>query len=306
MLAIKTENLTKIFPTASREIKAVDSLNLEVPENVIFGFLGPNAAGKTTTLKLFMGLLCPNSGKVSIMGKDVEDIEMKKKVGFLPENPTFYNYLTGWEFLDYMGRLFGLSIPERKKRIEECLTMVGLVSASDLYLKNYSRGMLQRIGIAQAIINDPEIVFLDEPVTGLDPVGRKEVRDIIRRIKEKGKTVFFCSHVLQEVELMCNWIGILCKGKLLEVGKLEDLLKTLEVKISASRVNSEGIETLKKEGRKISLDGEKIMIKLENDEESAHIVDILETYGGKHISVFPQRESLEEHFINQIEKEENK
>ncbi|UCD86023.1 MAG: ABC transporter ATP-binding protein, partial [Deltaproteobacteria bacterium] len=191
MEVIRTEGLYKTFYTGflRKKIPAVVDLNLTVQENEIFGFLGPNGAGKTTTIKLLMGLIYPTSGKAWVLGRDFKEVDIKKEIGFLPETPYFYEYLTGGEFLNFYGQLFRLTKMEREKRIEELLELVGLREAKDLQLRKYSKGMIQRLGIAQALINNPRLVIFDEPVSGLDPLGRKEIRDVLLRLKDERKTV---------------------------------------------------------------------------------------------------------------------
>jgi len=225
-VVITTEGLTKEFRVGFRmkRVLALDNLNLKVEEGEIFGYIGPNGAGKTTTLKIIMGLIYPTSGNVQIFGRDIKDINIKMDIGFLPEAPYFYDYLTAREFLDFYSQLFGLGKKERERRIEELLDMVDLRLVKDTQLRKFSRGMLQRIGIAQALINDPKLVVLDEPMSALDPVGRTKIRDVILRLKDEGKTVFFSSHILSDVEMICDRVGLLVNGKLKEIGKLEELL----------------------------------------------------------------------------------
>ena len=225
-MVITTEGLTKEFRVGFRmkRVLALDGLNLRVEEGEIFGYIGPNGAGKTTTLKIMMGLIYPTSGNVQIFGRDIKDINIKMDIGFLPEAPYFYDYLTAREFLDFYSQLFGLAKKERERRIEGLLDMVDLRLVKDTQLRKFSRGMLQRIGIAQALINDPKLVILDEPMSALDPVGRTKIRDVILRLKDEGKTVFFSSHILSDVEMICDQVGLLVNGKLKEIGKLEELL----------------------------------------------------------------------------------
>jgi len=225
-VVITTEGSTKEFRVGFRmkRVLALDGLNLRVEEGEIFGYIGPNGAGKTTTLKIMMGLIYPTSGNVQIFGRDIKDINIKMDIGFLPEAPYFYDYLTAREFLDFYSQLFGLAKKERERRIEGLLDMVDLRLVKDTQLRKFSRGMLQRIGIAQALINDPKLVILDEPMSALDPVGRTKIRDVILRLKDEGKTVFFSSHILSDVEMICDQVGLLVNGKLKEIGKLEELL----------------------------------------------------------------------------------
>jgi ABC-2 type transport system ATP-binding protein len=223
MPVILTEKLTKDYLTGfwtKRPRRSLDSLDLEVHENEVFGFLGPNGAGKTTTLKLLMNLVFPTSGKASILGKAVDDTGMHREIGFLPEQPYFYDYLTAGEALAYYARLFGIT---DRARIERFLERVGLPEARDTQLRKFSKGMLQRFGLAQAIVHDPRVVFLDEPMSGLDPVGRREVRDLILELKKEGRTVFFSTHILPDAETLCDRVAVLARGKLQGVGSVEEM-----------------------------------------------------------------------------------
>jgi ABC-2 type transport system ATP-binding protein len=219
--AIEILGLTKDYPLGfwrKRTRRSLDNLNLQVEEGEVFGFLGPNGAGKTTTLKLLMGLIFPTAGTARIRGKSIDDISMHREIGYLPEQPYFYDYLTARELLDYFARFFGYTAAERRKRVTQFLDLVGLSQAADVQLRKFSKGMLQRAGIAQAILHDPQVVFLDEPMSGLDPVGRREVRDIILQLKQQGRTVFFSTHILSDAEVLCDRVGVLVGGKLQGVG----------------------------------------------------------------------------------------
>jgi len=203
---------------------AVDGLELSVQPGEIFGLLGPNGAGKTTTLKMLLGLLRPDAGTVRLFGRPPQDVAARARLGFLPENPYFYDYLTAAEFLDFYGRLHGLSAGDRKRRVASAIERVGLAGREGTPLRKFSKGMTQRLGLAQAIQHDPELVILDEPMSGLDPIGRREVRDLILAQRAAGKTVFFSSHILQDAEMLCDRVAIVFKGKLRAVGKLDDLV----------------------------------------------------------------------------------
>jgi ABC-2 type transport system ATP-binding protein len=219
--AIEITGLTKDYAVGfwrKRMRRSLDSLTLRVEEGEIFGFLGPNGAGKTTTLKLLMGLIFPTAGTARIRGRSIDDVRMHRDIGYLPEQPYFYDYLTARELLDYYARFSNYSAAERRERVERFLNRVGLASAGDVQLRKYSKGMLQRAGIAQAILHDPKVIFLDEPMSGLDPVGRHEVRDIILHLKKQGRTVFFSTHILSDAEMLCDRVGVLSGGKLLGVG----------------------------------------------------------------------------------------
>ncbi|MCJ7752611.1 MAG: ABC transporter ATP-binding protein, partial [Armatimonadetes bacterium] len=206
-----------------RRVTILRGVDLVVDHGDVFGLIGPNGAGKTTTVKVLLGLMAPTSGSVAL------GLDGLGAVGYLPENPYFYDYLKGWEFLDFYGQLYNMPKSARRKRIEELLDLVGLSHAANLPLKGYSKGMNQRIGLAQALLNDPRLVILDEPQSGLDPLGRKEVRDIILRLKEEGRTVLFSSHILSDAEMVCDRVGILFKGKLIDIGSMKELLSSHEV-----------------------------------------------------------------------------
>lgn len=217
---IEITNLTKDF----KSNKAVKNLNLSIKKGEVFGFLGPNGAGKTTTVKMILSLLKPTSGEIKLFGKDADDIEVKKKIGFLPEHTYFYQYLTGEEFLHFVGEVFGIDKKTITKRTKELLEKVNLPKdAEKRQIKGYSKGMQQRIGLAQALMNDPELVFLDEPMSGLDPVGRREVKDLIADLKKNGKTVFFNSHILSDAEVLCDRVGIIKNGELVSLGTIKEL-----------------------------------------------------------------------------------
>src|SRR2546422_7771765 len=199
-------------------------LSLSIREGEIFGAIGTNGAGKTTTIKLALGLIFPDAGIVRLFGEDASRVESRRRVGFLPENPYLYDYLTGEEFLDFHARLFGLGAATRRRRVKDLLERVGLANRGDRQLRHYSKGMLQRIGLAQALVNDPEFVVLDEPMSGLDPIGRRELRDIILDLKARGRTVFFSTHILSDTEMICDRVGLLVKGSLKAVGTIDELV----------------------------------------------------------------------------------
>ncbi len=304
MEVIRTESLSKTFYTGflRKKIPAVVDLNLTVQENEIFGFLGPNGAGKTTTIKLLMGLIYPSSGKAWVLGKDYKEVDIRKEIGFLPESPYFYEYLTGGEFLNFYGQLFKQTKLERKKRIEELLDLVGLREAKELQLRKYSKGMIQRLGIAQALINDPRLVIFDEPVSGLDPLGRKEIRDVLLRLKDEGKTVFFSTHIIPDVEMVCDRVGILNKGKMVAVGKIDELIGTGSkfTEITVTGLSKEGLEELGKLGLETKQLGDKLLFTVEGDEKVDQAVDLIKSRGGKLISLLPHKETLEEIFIKEM------
>ncbi len=227
MDAIRTEGLTKHYTVGfwrPRPYLALDRLTLSVGQGEVFGFLGPNGAGKTTTLKLLMQLIYPTSGAAEILGRPVGDVEVRRRIGYLPENPYFYDHLTAEELLQYFASLFGLAAAERKARATRLLDEVGIGPERRLQLRKFSKGMLQRVGIAQALVNDPELVFFDEPMSGLDPLGRRDIRELILRLRDQGRTVFFSSHVLSDAEALCSRVGIVVGGRLATSGQLSDML----------------------------------------------------------------------------------
>jgi ABC-2 type transport system ATP-binding protein len=225
--AIQIEGLTKDYAVGfwrKTMRRSLDHLTLQVNEGEAFGFLGPNGAGKTTTLKLLMGLIFPTSGSATVRGRSIADVSMHREIGYMPEQPYFYDYLTARELLDYFARFFGYNRTEREERIRKFLERVGLAGSADVQLRKFSKGMLQRVGIAQAILHDPQVVFLDEPMSGLDPVGRREVRDIILELKNHGRTVFFSTHILSDAEMLCDRVAVLVGGKLQGVGAPRELM----------------------------------------------------------------------------------
>ncbi|MGB8851082.1 MAG: ABC transporter ATP-binding protein, partial [Candidatus Acidiferrales bacterium] len=225
--AIEIDGLTKDYATGfwrKKRRRALDGLSFEVKEGEVFGFLGPNGAGKTTTIKLLLSLIFPTSGTARIRGRSINDVEMHREIGFLPEQPYFYDYLTAREFLDYSARFFGFNAAERRERVSRFLERVGLATAANVQLRKFSKGMMQRVGIAQAILHDPPVVILDEPTSGLDPVGRREVRDIILDLKRQGRTVFFSTHILPDAEVLCDRVAVLLGGKLQGVGTPREIM----------------------------------------------------------------------------------
>src|ERR1700731_3905491 len=227
MPAIEIQGLTKDFPLGfwrQRQRRSLDNLTLQVEEGEVFGFLGPNGAGKTTTLKLLMRLVFPTSGRAELLGRPLGDLSVKRRIGYLQENPYFYDHLTAEELLHYFAALFGYSSTERRARTRRLLDEVGVGAERRLQLRKFSKGMLQRVGIAQALINDPELVIFDEPMSGLDPLGRRDVRALILKLRDRGCTVFFSSHVLSDAEALCNRVAILAKGRLVATGRLTDML----------------------------------------------------------------------------------
>src|ERR1700730_12989932 len=226
-LAIEIENLTKEYPFGFLHLKkktSLEGLNMQVETGEVFGFIGPNGAGKSTTIKLLMRLMFPTAGNARILGKPVSEVEMHRDVGYLPEQPYFYDYLTAAELLDYFARFHDLKTADRRDRVSRMLKKVGLETAGKIQLRKYSKGMLQRVGLAQAILHDPKVVILDEPMSGLDPLGRREVRDIILELKRQGRTILFSTHILSDAEMLCDRVGVIAGGKLRGVGAPQEII----------------------------------------------------------------------------------
>ncbi|HYX28768.1 MAG TPA: ABC transporter ATP-binding protein [Pyrinomonadaceae bacterium] len=302
MPLIEVNNLTKDYEVGfwrKHKVRALDGLSLSVEAEQIFGFLGANGAGKTTTLKLLMRLIFPTSGSARILGRDISDIRMHARIGYLPENPYFYDYLTARELLNYCGELFGLDKNVRSTRTEQLLTRVNLERNTwDRQLRKFSKGMLQRVGLAQALINDPEIVFLDEPMSGLDPVGRREVRDLIAALRGEGKTVFMCSHILSDIEVLCDSVAILKGGRVARSGSLEELRaqESSAIEITATGADVASLtRALPSVQMKSTAGGIRIEVSDEKDIDA--VIAALRQANGKLVSVQPVRQSLEDLFM---------
>ena len=225
--AIEIDNLAKDYAVGfwrRRRYRALDGLTLSIDPGEVFGFLGPNGAGKTTTLKLLMQLIYPTSGGAQILGRPVGDLAVRQRIGYLPENPSFYDYLTAEELLTYFAQLFGYAPADRRKRVSTLLDRVGIGRERRFQLRKFSKGMVQRVGIAQALLNDPEVIFLDEPMSGLDPLGRRDVRALILELRDQGRTVFFSSHILSDAETLCSRVGVVAGGRLAAAGRLSEML----------------------------------------------------------------------------------
>lgn len=304
-VAIEIDNLTKDYETGfwrKRKVRALDGLSLTVDQGQIFGFLGANGAGKTTTLKLLMRLIYPTAGTARILGRDIADVSMHARIGYLPENPYFYDYLTASEFLNYCGELFGQDRSTRRQRTEELLTRVNLEQKSwDRQLRKFSKGMLQRVGLAQALVNDPEIVFLDEPMSGLDPVGRREVRDLIASLRRQGKTVFMCSHILSDIEVLCDSVAILKRGRLARAGSLDDLRarETSLIEIIATGASATVLSVWLGNTATVSSTASGLRIEVSDEKQVDAVIAALREANGKLVSVQPVRQSLEELFLDE-------
>jgi ABC-2 type transport system ATP-binding protein len=305
--AVEIKGLTKDYEVGflrKRKVRALDALSLTVEHGEIFGFLGGNGAGKTTTLKLLMRLMYPTGGSASILGRDINDIPMHARIGYLPEHPYFYDYLTAREFLEYCAELFGFNRRERKHRAAELLSRVRLDEKSwDKQLRKFSKGMLQRVGLAQALVNDPQVVFLDEPMSGLDPIGRREVRDLIASLRASGTTVFLCSHILADIEVLCDRAAVLQRGRLAHLGRLEELRRIdgerpLELTVSnvadadaldAALASVEGAYVTRTPG------GARIEVASERHVDEA--LSAVRAAGARLVSIQPVGNALEELFI---------
>jgi ABC-2 type transport system ATP-binding protein len=304
-LAIKTENLCKHYHAGffTKKITALDNLNLEVKNREIFGFLGPNGAGKTTTIKILLGLAKSNRGAAWVLGQPPAHVETKKRIGFLPEAPYFYDHLTAKEFLTFCAQLHSLS--NNKDSIKNLLDLVGLTKTRKVQLRHFSRGMLQRIGIAQALISDPELLIFDEPMGGLDPIGRKEVRDIIINLKERGKTIFFSTHILSDVEMLCDRVGILLNGKLVTAGALHEIIpESVEyIEVTIKGLSPDAINRLKRNSQKTFVAENKVTFWVANEEEAQFLLEKAQELGSKVVAMIPRRKTLEDHFIREVSKE---
>lgn len=305
MTVIEIQNLTQDFQTGfwrKHPVRALDGLSLRVEAGEVFGLLGPNGAGKTTTFKILMGLIRPTSGSPRILGSAIEDVSMRRRVGYLPEQPYFYDYLTAREFLVYCGALCDLPKAVASQRTEELLHQVGLADSADKQLRKFSKGMLQRVGLAQALVNDPEVLFLDEPMSGLDPLGRREVRDLIVSLRAQGKTIFFSSHILTDVEAMCDRVAILNKGRLIESGKLSEILKTRsnEIEVVISDVNEAALTELNEFAVSVSATPGTARVRLKDDRDLERLLALTHKAGGRIVSVNPVRESLEDLFVREV------
>jgi len=274
-------------------------ISFSINEGEIFGYLGPNGAGKTTTIKCILNLIFPDSGKINIFGEDSLKPRAREKVGFLPENPYFYDYLTGREFLAFYADLLGLHGKAKEDKIGYFLKLVGMERAADLQLRKYSRGMLQRIGLAQALLNDPALVILDEPMGGLDPIGRKEFRDIIVNLKKEGKTVFLSSHILQDIEMICDRVAIILAGEIINQGYLGDLIseKVLYTEIIVAGLPPSEFSRL---GESVTSSGDRVLLRVYEQEKVDQVISLVSQKKGKIVSLIPRTETLEDIFVSMV------
>jgi ABC-2 type transport system ATP-binding protein len=309
MNAIEIDGLTKDYPTGFlhlRRVRALDGLSLTVERGEIFGFLGGNGAGKTTAIKILMRLIAPTAGRARILGHDVDDIAVHSRIGYLPEAPYFYDYLTARELLEYCAELFGYPPAARRARAADLLRRVNLdESAWDRQLRKFSKGMLQRVGLAQALINDPELVLLDEPMSGLDPIGRRQVRDLIASLRAAGTTVFFSSHIIADIEVLCDRVAILIRGRLGHLGRLDELRQRedaagrLEVTVTGAGVAVLEERLQRIEGARVTAtpSGARIDVPSERDVDAALVA--ARACGARLVSVQPVRQSLEDLFVGE-------
>ncbi len=306
MPAIEILGLEKTYLVGfwrKRPKRALHPLHLTVEEGEVFGFLGPNGAGKTTTLKILMGLVFPTSGSARLLGRDWTDPEVKAQIGFLPEQPYFYDYLTAHELLNYYGQLSGVPGKDRKRRIDEVLQRVGLTDVKGVQLRKFSKGMLQRAGIAQAILHDPKLIFFDEPMSGLDPMGRREVRDLMEQLKHEGKTVFFSTHILSDAEALCDRVAIIHQGELRGVGAVADLTSSVQGKVEVIWQGTEVPPSMKAFGAECHVTGDTVRAVLAESQQDAAI-DALRRERMRLIAITPVRTSLEEYFVEKLQQAE--
>jgi ABC-2 type transport system ATP-binding protein len=300
-VALNIEDLHKTFSLGfiPKKKKILKGISLSVNQGEIFGYLGPNGAGKTTTIKCILGLIFPDQGKIELFGHPYLSLQAKAQTGFLPENPYFYDHLTASEFLYFYSQLFLIKKNEREEKIKHLLQIVGLEHSADLQLRKFSRGMLQRIGLAQSLLNDPSLVLLDEPLGGLDPIGRKEIRDIIVQLKEEGKTVFLSSHILQDIEMICDRVAIIVNGEIVNQGTLKDLISE---KILFTEIELSGVEEkeLKNLGESLPEKAGRIFLKVFKEDNVEKVLELVKSKKGKVHSLIPRTETLEDLFVGMV------
>ena len=300
MAVLEFSGVSKSYRThlSLRRYWILRDLSFEVKEGEIFGFIGTNGAGKTTSIKLALALLFPDAGHVRVLGEDASRPAARRRVGFLPENPYFHDYLTGGEFLDFHARLHGIPGGERRRRVGAMLERVGLANRADRQLRHFSKGMLQRIGLAQALINEPDLVILDEPMSGLDPIGRRDVRDLILDLKARGSTVFFSTHILSDTELLCDRVGMIVKGRLKAVGRVEDLVRG-ETPFWEVTLRWPGAEPPPC-GRVMSRHEDQILVRIDTQSDLHRLVNTLNGGPERLLSVTPARQSLEDLLLREV------
>ena len=306
--ALLAEDLTKDYAVGfwrRRPHRALDALNLSIEPGEVFGFLGPNGAGKTTTLKLLLQLIFPTSGRAEILGRPVGDVRTRQRIGYLPENPSFYDYLTAEELLTYFAQLFGYDAATRRKKVGGLLDRVGIGAERRYQLRKFSKGMIQRIGIAQALLNDPELVFLDEPMSGLDPLGRRDVRQLILELRDQGRTVFFSSHILADAEALCSRVAVVAKGRLVAQGRLAELtefnVRGWELVVqNLTPTALEAVRASTTRATRISEGGYSLELSAASPPDQ--VVAQLVTVGASVVSLNPLRETLEDFFVERVQR----
>ena len=306
MPAIQIEELTKEFAVGfwrPRPYRALDRLTLAIDSGEVFGFLGPNGAGKTTTLKLLMQLIFPTSGRAEILGRPIGDVATRRRIGYLPENPSFYDYLTAEELLTYFAQLLDVPARDRKRRVSDLLDTVGLGRERRFQLRKFSKGMIQRVGIAQALLNEPEVIFLDEPMSGLDPLGRRDVRALILDLRDQGRTVFFSSHILADAEALCSRVAVVAAGRLVATGRLNELaeFRIRGWELVVANLSPAALESLRPAAtRAIEIGSGRYTIELPLSETPEQVLPAIAAAGASVVSLNPLRETLEDFFVQRI------
>lgn len=299
--AIRITDLHKSFRSEflRKQKPILKGISFQVETGEIFGYLGPNGAGKTTTIKCLLGLIFPQKGQIEILGHPHLAMPAKARIGYLPENPYFYDYLTAREFLEFYSQLHLMRKSEQEARIPRLLNKVGLEAAADLQLRKFSKGMLQRIGLAQALLNDPDLVILDEPLGGLDPLGRKEIRDIIAELRDQGKTVFLSSHILQDIEMICDRVAIIVDGRIVNMGRLFDLIsqKVLFTEITLAGIDSSRLEPL---GECLRTSSGELLVKVFEESKVEEVLALAQGQSAKVRSLVPRTQSLEDLFVGTV------
>jgi len=304
--AIRIEELTKDYAVGfwrRRPYRALDRLTLDIEQGEVFGFLGPNGAGKTTTLKLLMQLIFPTSGRAEILGRPAGDLKTRQRIGYLPENPYFYDYLTAEELLHYFAQLFGYSAADRRTRVSTLLDRVGLGAERRMQLRKFSKGMIQRVGIAQALLNDPDVVFLDEPMSGLDPLGRRDVRALILELRDQGRTVFFSSHILGDAEALCHRVAVVANGRLAASGRLTDLveLKVRGWELAVDNLSPEVLARVRPSVRQVTeISPGRYVLELSLEQTPERLLGELLSTGATVVSLNPLRDTLEDFFMQRV------
>jgi ABC-2 type transport system ATP-binding protein len=303
--AISIQGLTKVYrsPFGGRGVKALDQLTLDIAQGETLSIIGPNGSGKTTTLKMLLGLIYPTAGTASILGENILTVGARNKVGYLPEEPYFYDCFNGEELLDYYGKLFGITRAVRRQRVDELLALVGLSERRSTPLREYSKGMRQRAGLAQALINDPEVLILDEPTSGLDPEGAYQMRRLIRELRQRGKTILLCSHFLAQLEDLCDRVAIMNRGKLMACGPISELVgESTRIDVSATCDKDTTAELAKLANTCEEQEG-KLTLQLNDEGQLNKVIDTLRAKHGQLLEVRRPRLSLEELFIKVMREE---